>query len=119
MAMINEYTPEKCCLVVLEGYLDAYAFAQHLNEQGQLKYYHIATPSNGVTGIANRIKEIDYCFNNYQRIYIYLDSDDAGKPQMYKIKELYPFVEIKIMSCGCKDFNDHYLKCIKNLQPKN
>ena len=112
MAMINVYTPDKKCLAILEGYLDAYAFTQHLKEQGQLENYHIATPSNGVSSIIKLIKEVDYNFNKYQRVYVYLDSDETSKPKMQEIKELYPFIETIIMTCGCKDFNEHYLKCI-------
>lgn len=118
MAMINQYNPKQTCLAILEGYLDAYTFAQHLKEQGQLEYYHIATPSNGVANIVQLMTEIDYNFNRYKRIYIYLDSDDAGMTKMEEIKQLYPFVETKIMTCGCKDFNEHYLRCIKGNEIK-
>lgn len=52
-------------------------------------------------------------FNKYCRIYLYLDTDDTGIAQMEKTKTKFSFVEIKTMSCGCKDFNEHYLKCIK------
>lgn len=112
MAMINSYTPDRKCLAILEGYLDAYAFAQHLKDKGQLEYYHIATPSNGVSSIIKLIKEIDYSFNQYQRVYVYLDSDETSKPKMQEIKELYPDIKTIIMDCGCKDFNEHYLNCI-------
>ena len=112
MAMINAHTPYKKCLAVLEGYLDSYVFAQHLKEQGQLENYHIATPSNGVSSIIKLMKEIDCNFNKYQRVYVYLDSDETSKPKMQEIKELYPDIKTIIMTCGCKDFNEHYLKCI-------
>jgi len=113
MAMVNAYTPDTKALAILEGYLDAYAFTQHLKGQEQLEYYHIATPSNGVSSIIKLIKEIDFNFNNYQKIYVYLDSDDVSKPKMQEIKELYPYIDIKIMTCGCKDFGEHYLRCLK------
>lgn len=114
MAMVNSYTPDKSCLVILEGYLDAYAFFNHIQEQGQLAYYHIATPSNGVSNIVSLVKSIEHYFNNYKRIYLYLDSDDIGCKKMAELTQRYPFIESKIMACGCKDFNEHYLKCIKS-----
>lgn len=113
MAMVNEYTPTMSCLVILEGYLDAYAFFNHLQEQEQLEYYHIATPSNGVSNIVSLVDSIAFYFNNYKRIYLYLDSDDIGRKKMAEITATYPFIEAKIMACGCKDFNEHYLNCIK------
>ncbi len=115
MCMVNPYTPNVSCLVILEGYIDAYTFKQHLYEQGQLLNYHIVTPSNGVSTIVNNMKSIEEHLCNYSKIYAFLDSDKAGIENMQKLKELYPFIETKIMTCGCKDFNEHYLKCIKKI----
>lgn len=113
MANINSYTSYKSFLVVVEGYLDAYVFLQHLKEQEQLENYHIVTPSNGVANIVNLMKGIEHCFYKYKKIYAYLDSDEVGISKMQELKALYPFIEIIIMNCGCKDFNEHYLRCIK------
>ena len=111
MAMINSYANQKV-LVMLEGYLDGYAFVEHLANIGQLPFYHVITPSNGVANAVRLLSEIEYNFDKYSKIYVYLDSDKAGIPKMEELKGKYPFVEPQIMKCGCKDFNEHYLKCI-------
>lgn len=115
MAMINTYNNKTCVLVIIEGYLDGYAFADHLGNLNQLQFYHITTPSNGVSGITKLLDEIEYCFDKYKKVYAYLDSDEVSLPKMELIQSKYPFIEIVIMQCGCKDFNEHYLKCIKKL----
>ena len=112
MAMINNYDADKKALMLVEGYLDGYAMVEYLSKIGQLQYYHIITPSNGVHNVVKLFSEITYAFNNYQKIFAYLDSDKAGIQKMEQIKKQYPFVATKIMNCGCKDFNEHYLKCL-------
>lgn len=111
IAEINGYTSNTEIGIILEGFFDGYLFWQHLKERGQEKYYHILTPSNGVATVLELLKDFD--FTRYKKFILYLDSDNKGIPVMGKAKELYPFIETIIMTCGCKDFNEHYLKCIK------
>lgn len=117
LAQINTFTDKTQALVILGGYLDCYAFYQYLEEIGQAEYYHIATSSNGEGATLKYLEDVKEHFNKYCRIYLYLDTDNTGITQMEKIKIKFPFVEIKTMSCGCKDFNEHYLKCIKSKIP--
>jgi hypothetical protein len=111
LANINAKIPPMEALIMLEGFWDGYCFWQHLKEQGQSDYYHILSPSNGVGSILNCLEDIN--FENYKKVILYLDSDDKGIQAMQKIKEKYPFVEIIVMTCGCKDFNEHYLNCLR------
>ena len=117
MAMINPYATNQKILVMVEGYLDGYALVEHLSNMKQLPFYHVITPSNGVANAFKLLSRIEHNFDKYSKIYAYLDSDDAGITQMEAIKRKYPFIETPIMRCGCKDFNEHYLKCI--LKGKN
>lgn len=112
MAQINHHTSKTIALVILEGYFDSYAFYQYLKEIEQDEFYHIATPSNGIASILKHVKAIESLFCHYKKIYAYLDSDTAGLEKMDAIKNIYPFIEIIKMNCGCKDFNEHYLSCI-------
>lgn len=116
LAKINDRTDEAEILVIMEGFWDAYCLWQYLREQKQDKYYEIRTPSNGVQGVLGCMATIN--FEQYKKVVLYLDSDDIGILAMQKIQEKYPFVEKIIMSCGCKDFNEHYLKCIKGSEVK-
>ena len=111
LAMINAYKQETEAIVVVEGYLDGYALWQHLNEKGQSNYYHIVTPSNGVSALPKIISHIN--FSKYKKFYLFIDNDDAGNFAASEILEQYPMFERIILNCGCKDFNEHYLKCIK------
>ena len=54
-------------------------------------------------------------FDKYKTCYLYIDNDNAGNDIAAKLLELYPFMKRVNMTCGCKDFNEHYLKCIKNI----
>lgn len=112
MAMINSYTNLQKVLVIVEGYLDGYAFVDHLANTGQLKFYHVITPSNGVSNVVKLLKAAEYNFDKYKKIYAYLDSDEVSLPKAEALKIKYPFIEVQHMPCGCKDFNEHYLKCI-------
>ena len=113
LAQINTFTDKTQALVILGGYLDCYVFYQYLEEIGQSEYYHITTSSNGEGSTLKYLENVKEHFNKYCTIYLYLDTDTTGIAQMEKIKTKFPFVELKTMSCGCKDFNEHYLKCIK------
>ena len=112
MCMINCYTPQTEILAIVEGYMDGFALYQYLKEQNQAQYYHIVTPCNGVNGLTKQLNEIK--FNKYKTCYLYIDNDKAGNQAASVILENYPFLKRFIMSCGCKDFNEHYIKCIKN-----
>ena len=111
LAMINAYTPQKEVLAIVEGYFDGYALLQYLNEQKQSQYYHIVTPSNGVQALSGYIQQID--FTKYKKYWLFLDNDDAGNSVSNCILEMYPMFNAYSLKCGCKDFNEHYLKCIK------
>src|SRR5208283_3367486 len=89
--------------IILEGFLDAYLFLQHYGHEK----YHILTPSMGVHSI---LPLMDSWYN--KNLFLYLDSDKAGIEVMNKCKEKYQDIQIKTLQCGCKDFGDHYLKCL-------
>lgn len=111
LAMINSCKAETEAIVVVEGYLDGYALWQYLNEKGQSNYYHIVTPSNGVAALLKVMPYIDY--TRYKKFYLFIDNDEAGNNAAGEIIERYPMFERTILNCGCKDFNEHYMKCIK------
>lgn len=114
LAMINCYTPQVEALSIIEGYFDGYALYQYLKEKGQADYYHIVTPSNGVNSLFKYIPQID--FNRYKKCYLYIDNDKPSLKVLADIVEKYPIFEVIKMTCGCKDFNEHYLQCIKRIQ---
>lgn len=111
MAMINCMTPKVEILTIVEGFLDGYALFQYLIEQEQFQYYQIVTPSNGIGSLLNQISEID--FKLYKEVYLYVDFDEKSRPVAEKILIKYPFIKTVKLSCNCKDFNEHYVKCIK------
>lgn len=111
LAEINCYTPQTEILVIVEGYFDGYALLQHLTEINQIAQYHIVTPSNGVQGLLKQIKCID--FRKYKHFELFIDNDETSRPIANKIIEQYPMFHNVELNCGCKDFNEHYLKCIK------
>lgn len=111
LAMINKYNSKTEILVIVEGYLDGYALYQYLTEQGQAEYYQIVTCSNGVQSLLKQVATIE--FNKYKKWYLFIDNDEAGRNTASKILEMYPFITDYTLPCGCKDFNEHYLKCIK------
>ena len=110
LAMVNTFDENTEILIVLEGYLDCYAFYQHLRTLKQDKYYHIITPCNGVNSLIKQIDEVD--FTKYKKWILFLDNDSAGRTVAKTIKEKYPFFTDYYLSCGCKDFNEHLLNCI-------
>lgn len=110
MAIINAYNPKIEVLAIVEGFLDGYALFQYLQEQGQAEYYHVVTPSNGISSLLKQIEQVR--FSDYKKVYLYVDSDDKSKPILEQIIKKYPFIEPVQLDC-CKDFNEHYLKCIK------
>ena len=111
LAMINSYKPTMEVLAVIEGYFDGYALYQHLKEQKQIQYYHIVTPSNGIQSLLKHISQVD--FSKYKRFCLYFDNDEEGNKVAEKIMAKYPIFERVTITCGCKDFNEHYMKCIK------
>ena len=111
LAMINSYKPTMEVLAVIEGYFDGYALYQHLKEQTQIQYYHIVTPSNGIQSLLKHISQVD--FSKYKRFCLYVDNDEEGNKVAEKIMAKYPIFERVTTTCGCKDFNEHYMKCIK------
>ena len=113
LAQINGKLPEAKILIVLEGFFDGYVFWQYLKEMNQNEFYHILTPSCGVAGVVNPLKQLDK--TQYEKVLLYLDSDDKGIRAMEEAKKQFPNLEVVDMNCGCKDFNEHYLKCIRRL----
>lgn len=111
LAEINCYTQQTEILVIVEGYFDGYALLQYLTETNQAAQYHIVTPSNGVQGLLKQMKVID--FNKYKHFELCIDNDETSRPIAHKIIEQYPMFHNVELRCGCKDFNEHYLKCIK------
>ena len=61
--------------------------------------------------LATLLSEIDY--SRYKKFYLFIDNDDVSNNIKLQILEKYPQFEPINMNCGCKDFNEHYLKCIK------
>lgn len=117
LVQINSISNNTVNLVILEGYLDSYLFYQHLKKLGQEQFYHVATPSNGVTSIQNHFDSICNMIGRYKNVYLYLDSDAAGEKAMLNLKQKYSQIQTFSMTCGCKDFNEHYLKCLKGKTP--
>lgn len=116
LAMVNSYSKETEILIALEGYLDCYAFLQYLYSIRQDKYYHIVTPCNGVNSLIQQIEEVD--FEKYKQWILFLDNDEAGRKVVASIREKYPFFRDYTLNCGCKDFNEHLLKCISRNKEK-
>lgn len=110
MAEINSKTGKTEVLAIVEGFLDGYTLFQYLLEQNQAEFYHVITPSNGISSLLKQIEVIN--FNNYKHIYLYIDTDEKSKPIADKILKKYSFIEFVSLQC-CKDFNEHYLKCLK------
>jgi 5S rRNA maturation endonuclease (ribonuclease M5) len=117
LAMVSPYTDRTEVLVIVEGYFDGYALYQYLKEKNQLDYYHIVTCSNGVGTLSKQIAEAD--FSKYKKCYLFIDNDEVGRKAAEEIIELYPFMHNIVLPCGCKDFNEHYTKCIVNGGIKN
>lgn len=63
-----------------------------------------------------QITEVD--FSKYKQFYLYVDNDEEGNKVAEKIIEKYPMLKRIVANCGCKDFNEHYMKCIKNQKKK-
>lgn len=111
LAEINSYTPETEILVIVEGYFDGYVLLQYLTETNRIAQYHIVTPSNGIQGLLKQMKVID--FHKYKHFELFIDNDETSRPIAHKIIEQYPMFHNVELKCRCKDFNEHYLKCIK------
>lgn len=110
LAAINAKTLFNDRLAIVEGFLDGYVLYQYLKEQKQDICYHIVTPSNGIGVLKNQINSVD--FSKYTDVYLYADNDEKSKPIVDEIICKYPFIKVIQLDC-CKDFNEHYCKCIK------
>jgi len=113
LIMINSYTSQTEALIMVEGLMDGYVLWQYLNERQQSAYYQIVTSSNGVATALQQVSEIE--FDKYKKFYLYLDNDEAGNKATAPILQQYPMFEVMKTNCQCKDFNEHYLKCIKKV----
>lgn len=117
LAQVNQFTEMTETLVIIEGFIDGYTLWQYFNELNVVNLFHIITPSNGIQGILGLLNEVD--FGQYKSVWAYLDSDEPdaedrrlGIEVMQQVQAIYPFINIKTMDCGCKDFNQHYLNCL-------
>ena len=116
MAQINMYANQPY-LVILEGFIDSLIFYQYLKEIGEIHNFHIVTPSNGVGTVCKCVDDIASDLYVYKKVFAYLDNDTAGMEAFENLKLKYNFIQPIVTDCGCKDFNEHYLKCLKN-RPK-
>jgi len=110
LAQINPFMLETEILLFLEGFIDSYAFYQRLKDNEQQNYYHVMTPTHGVGSFINLITK--FHFGRYKKVILFLDSDEHGIEVMNEAKKLYPFMEIMTLNCGCKDFGEHYMRCL-------
>lgn len=111
LAPVTKRVPQTEIMIILEGFWDAYCFCQNLIEHGQEDYYQIFSPSNGVGSVVSCMENFD--FTPYKKVILHLDSDEKGIKAMNEAKKRFLFIETIVMNCGCKDFNEHYMKCIK------
>lgn len=112
LAMINNKPLNADSLIIVEGFFDGLALWQYLEEQKQADKYHIVTPSNGISVLSKQISSIN--FTAYKKFFLYVDSDEKTEPIAQSIIEQYPFIQLVKLDCNCKDFNEHYLRCINN-----
>ena len=110
LAEVNAINPETKYLIILEGFKDAYTYYQYLKEKDEQYLYHILTPSMGVDKIKKHINKINFAI--YEKVYILVDNDTAGKNQIEELKKLCKFdFEVLELPCNCcEDFNEWYLK---------
>jgi len=60
------------------------------------------------------LKQIDSIdFDKYKKFELFIDNDEPAQKVAIQILEKYPFFNRVELTCGCKDFNEHYMKCIK------
>ncbi len=118
LAAINGYTPEKEVLVIVEGFIDGYVFLQHQVDKDLDSRVQVATPSNGVNSLLSSIQKAPVV-ERYSEVILLLDNDEAGITAEEKILKEYPAFKSQKFQCGCKDFNEHYLKCIKKREEQN
>lgn len=76
-------------LYIVEGFIDGYVLLQWLLEKNQ-KDFTIYSCSNGVSSLINALNEIK--FNNFKKIKLILDNDEAGDKAVDQIIEKYPFM---------------------------
>lgn len=97
--------------VILEGFMDAFAFYQYLAEELKLDEYSIFTPSNGVNSISELMQGVD--LSGYSRVIMLLDNDKQGKKALEQaaLSLKYPVWEFRLNLNGyVKDFNEWYVK---------
>lgn len=112
MTMINSYiTGFTDSLCVVEGYIDGYTLLQYLTENNKDKYFHIVTASNEIQNLIKCLPEIDY--SKYKKYYLYINNNEVSNKIKLQIFENYPQFEPVVINCDCKNFNEHYEKCLK------
>lgn len=99
-------------LYITEGFIDGYVLVQWLLDKGQHDFT-VYTPSNGVSSLYNCLPEIK--FNNFKKIKMILDNDEAGDNATQKIIDDYPFIIDSrqfLKNKNVKDICDYYNKFV-------
>ena len=114
--LANIYGREKADTIYLvEGFLDSYVLLQMLKEHNKADDVAIASVSNGVNGTLAIMPEIK--FNNFDKIKLLLDNDEAGDVMTERVLNKYPFVVDSrqfLKDNNVKDVTDYYLLRGKN-----
>lgn len=99
----------KVCLIV-GGEHDQLAAYQMLKEYGNRKGWDfdpvVVSPTVGETGCEKQIQANYEFFNQYSKVIIGLDNDDAGKKATEKIAKVLPKNKVYIASWSLKDPNE-------------
>ena len=97
-------------LYIAEGEFDCIVLVQWLLENNQ-KDFTVVSPSNGASSLISVMNQIK--LNNFEKIKLILDNDEAGNKATNEIIEQYPFIVDSrdfLIKSGIKDINDYYLK---------
>lgn len=97
-------------LYIAEGEFDCIVLVQWLLENKQ-KDFTVVSPSNGASSLISVMNQIK--LNNFEKIKLILDNDEAGNKATNEIIEQYPFIVDSrdfLINSNIKDINDYYLK---------
>ena len=97
-------------LYIAEGEFDCIVLVQWLLENNQ-KDFTVVSPSNGASSLISVMNQIK--LNNFKKIKLILDNDEAGNKATNEIIGQYPFIVDSrdfLIKSGIKDINDYYLK---------
>lgn len=97
------------CLVICEGFKDAYCFMQFLKLKKILQQFTILTPAHGVSDIYHNLDVVN--FTRYDYCYLLLDRDEAGDRETKKImKQYHFFIDRRDMLGECEDVAEWWTK---------